>query len=150
MNSNKSYISVVSGEKWVKSSPKLFWGTDNPNSQDYILGVNKQLELEGCIDIKILDFNHWNFIGSRTDWIQSGLDGKQSVNDLFNRSIAFSTSKGEIGVRLEYYIKIYTDNLILWRENSLNLIKGKIDNDIPKFLRDNYCDYVTMAFKMNL
>ena len=140
-------ILVPSGDEFAKSNPGMFWGTDSPSSSDYVLGMRRQLELENCDDIKILKFKNWNCLGSCSDWIKSGLVNGNTESDLFEKSNRFSDSEGAVGVRLEYYIRVYTNHVVLWRNNTLNQIKGNIDDGLIKFLKGNYIDHVTIAFK---
>ena len=142
-------ISVPSGDEFAKSVPKMFWGTGNPNSDIYLSSIMEHLEREDCRDVKTLKYANWCVIGSKLDWIQSGLVNGKSESDLFNKMFRFTDSGGAIGVRVEYLIKVYTDHVALWRNNKLNQIKGNIDDGLIEFLKENYTDYVTLAFKVD-
>lgn len=150
MNKEDIYkILVPSGDDFAKSNPEMYWGTATPSCSDYVSGMRTHLELENCDDIKVLEFNNWNCLGSSLDWIKSGLINGKTVSDLFEVPIGFSDSEGAIGMRMEYYIRVYTDHVALWRNNKLNQIKGNIDDGLIEFLKENYTDYVTLAFKVD-
>jgi hypothetical protein len=139
----------INPDDHVLNNPFMYWGTDNPSSIDFINGVKNQLGFLNYQKIKSLTANDWYFIGSKFDWIQSGIINRDSENDLFNRVFGFTNSDGAIGVRVEYFIKIYTDHVSLWRNNKINKIKGDIDNEVIEFIKENYNNYFTLAFKVD-
>jgi hypothetical protein len=145
----KEDIKIINPDEHVLNNPSMYWGTTNPSSIDFINGVKNQLKYLNDKKIKTLNVNGWYIIGSKFDWIQSGLVNGKSEDDLFNSMCGYSDSKGATGVRVENLIRIYIDHVLLWRNNKINQIKGGSDNVVIELIKDKFYDYVTLAFKVD-
>lgn len=146
---NESGIKVVAGEEWVLSSPKHFWGVTNPTSQEYLKYVFKQAEVDGINDCESFYFKNWHIVVSKNDLFKKGLSfiNKDKVNELFNSLVRFTDEDGNLGVRVEYPLKVFVNTLITLRENEILEIKGKGDSDIFSFFTINLNEFTAIAFK---
>jgi hypothetical protein len=144
----KNKIKVLDPDQHFLSNPQLYWGKKNPNTEDYRNGLQKSLEILKCQDVLTMSYNDWNIVGSKVDWIKTGLPDGKTENELFEKGGGFPEAGPNV-IRTEYFIRLYTDHVVLWRNNKLNQIKGNIDDGLLEFLKENYTDYVTLAFKAN-
>lgn len=144
---SKDDIKVITAEQLIIKRPKMFWGVDDPNHENYLSAIEKQIKRETDEDIKYFNHENWHFIGCKFDWIKSGLSKCQSLEKLFEKMHGYSEDNGAIGVRYEFLIKVSTSHLALWRKNVLNSIKGELTKDVKHALIVNYSDYITLVFK---
>lgn len=147
-NMSEKSIRVISGDKWVKSSPQYFWRVEDPCDKDYTLGLINQIRLDGFDEIRVIDFKGWSLISSESDWITVGLENINcnDERELFETMHRFTDEEGRIGTRVEYPLRVFTNNLILWRNGFLSVIKGEVDHELVTFIKKKFQNSTVVAF----
>ncbi|POZ52422.1 hypothetical protein [Methylovulum psychrotolerans] len=145
----KTGIECVPAVEWVKIRPEMYWGTLQPKASDALQGMVEQLAVLGCDDIKTLIAGDWYYVGSRHDWLKSGLDKAQTLENLFGRSYGFPEA-GETALRTEFFLSIFAENLLVWRNQRLTNIKGEYTVEQRRQLEANFYDGVAVAFNGNV
>ena len=148
-NYTASDIKTISLSENVLTWPEMYWGTQKPKIENAIELIVEQLNIMGCTNVAVLDSDSWAYVGAYEDWVSSGVEQAGSINNLFERGTGFPEA-GHNSLRFEFLIYTFSENVILWRNNSLMCIKGECGDIQKKYLNDNCMGMCCVAFNGNV
>lgn len=151
MNKNKfTKVPILnSTSTHVQKNLKMYWGKDNPQAEDVINELEKQLMILNSSEIKYFKHGEWYFFGAKTDWIESGLSKSRTVKELFEKGTGFPEAGG-FSLRSEFFTYEFTEDLMLWRKEELTLLKGEVDEDLEVIFKCSYPKGVAICFRGNM
>lgn len=141
-------IRCISFERQVLENPLMYWGNSTPDTGDAINAVLELIRILGFESEIVEKFQDWTIVGSGQDWISSGLNLGKTVRELFEKGVGFP-EKGGNSMRCEFFIYTFSENICLWRDNQLHVLKSNINNDLKVELVEKHQNSCLVAFRGN-
>ena len=141
-------IACVSLTEHVLNNPLMYWGKNNPGYQDVVDAIADQIEVLGCSSAITEKFGEWVLVGSKDDWILSGLKLGKTIRGLFEKGVGFP-EKGGNSLRCEFFVYTFSESICVWRDNTLYELKSNVGEELEQEFSNRYLNMCMVAFKGN-